>query len=215
LPAFWTHDPKRSTAVPHNASPIQTLLSLPASSTAYFSAHPGAIQPGLFCACDPPGGGKLGSAGGTLHLLAEAWRATGTDSSFSEWLRLSRKLVVLGGGQSRRLPAYAALGKPFIPLPVLQGSWGERLDQTLLDLQLETFRGVLGRVPEASRVMVTSGDVLLRFGAALPPVPEVDVLMLGMEVTPETATRTRTSPGPGSETGRSTSRRTSGPPGSE
>lgn len=35
--------------------------------------------------------------------------------------------------------------------------------------------------------MVTSGDVLLRFGRTLPVFPQVDVLGLGMWVTPERA----------------------------
>lgn len=170
-----------------NASPIQCLLSLPPGSAAHAAQHPAAARPGMFCASDPPGV-KLGSAGGSLQMLVEAWRATGADCSFSDWLAASRKLIVLGGGQSRRLPAYAAEGKPFIPIPALQGTYGQRLDQTLLDLQLEAYRGVLARAPKASRVMITSGDVLLTFDAKLPPCPDVDVLMLGMEVAPEVAT---------------------------
>ena len=43
-----------------------------------------------------------------------------------------------GGGQSRRLPAYAPAGKLLMPIPVFRWSRGQRLDQTLLDLPVMT-----------------------------------------------------------------------------
>jgi hypothetical protein len=167
-------------------APIQCLLSLPPSGVEFHASRENANHAGVFAACDPSGR-KLGSGGGSAHMLIEGWRATGQGASFREWLFASRKLVVLGGGQSRRLPAYAAVGKPFIPMPVLQGSWGQRLDQTLLDLQIESFRGVLKRAPRSARVMIVSGDVLLHFADAPEPCPDVDLLMLGMEVDAEIA----------------------------
>src|SRR5258708_6320595 len=84
----------------------------------------------------------LGSGGGTAHLLLEAWRATGPNERFEEWLRRSRKLVLHGGGQSRRLPAYASVGKPFIPIPAFRWSSGQRLDQTLVDFQIPVYQKV-------------------------------------------------------------------------
>ena len=139
-----------------------------------------------FATCDP-GGMRLGSGGGTAHLLIEAWRATGQGRSLTQWLRDSRKLIVHGGGQSRRLPAYAAVGKPFLPMPVLRASYGQRLDQTLLDFQRPVYGRVLDAAPAQYVAMVTSGDILLRFGPLPTPFPEVDVLALGMPVPPETA----------------------------
>ena len=61
-------------------------------------------------------------------------------------LRSNRKLIIHGGGQSRRLPAYAATGKLLMPVPVLRWSRGQRLDQTLLDLQLPEYERVLATV---------------------------------------------------------------------
>jgi hypothetical protein len=99
-----------------------------------------------FAASDPAGA-NLGSGGGTAHLLIEGWRVGGDGLPFTAWLRRSRKLLVHGGGQSRRLPAYAAVGKPFVPMPALRWAWGQRLDQTLLDLQTPVYERVLAEAP--------------------------------------------------------------------
>jgi galactokinase/mevalonate kinase-like predicted kinase len=142
--------------------------------------------PDWFATCDPAGR-KLGSGGGTAHLLAEAWRATGREASFSTWLAGSRKLMIHGGGQSRRLPGYAPVGKLLLPLPVFRWAHGQRLNQTLLDVQLADYERVLRHAGPRTVAMVTSGDVLLRFARHLPAFPEVDVLGLGMWVTPQRA----------------------------
>jgi hypothetical protein len=168
------------------SAPVQRLLSLPPGAVRAFDALRRPDGPEWFIAADPPGG-KLGSGGGTAYMLAEAWKATGEGASFGEWLRRSRKLIVHGGGQSRRLPAYAPLGKPLIPVPALRRSCGQRLDQTLLDLQEPACRRLLARAPEGSVAMVVSGDTLLHFGRELPAFPESDVLAVGMPVAPETA----------------------------
>ncbi|MCP5518179.1 MAG: bifunctional fucokinase/L-fucose-1-P-guanylyltransferase [Verrucomicrobiales bacterium] len=152
----------------------------------HFAALTGRGAPHWFAASDPVGR-KLGSGGGTAHLLWAAWRATSEGLPFSAWLRESRKLIIHGGGESRRLPAYAATGKPLMPLPVMRWSRGQRLDQTLLDLQLPACRRVLAGAPDSARVLITSGDVLITPGARLPALPAVDVLGLGLWVTPEEA----------------------------
>jgi hypothetical protein len=146
----------------------------------------GRPAPDWYAAADPPDG-QLGSGAATAHLLAGAWRATGQGRTFDAWLGGVPKLIVHGGGQSRRLPAYAAVGKPLMPVPVLRWSRGQRLDQSLLDLQLPAYERVLGWSGGRHVALVTSGDVVLRFGRDLPPVPAVDVLGLGMWVTPERA----------------------------
>ncbi|HSV75282.1 MAG TPA: bifunctional fucokinase/fucose-1-phosphate guanylyltransferase [Chthonomonadales bacterium] len=167
-----------------DAPPIEMLLSLPPRAAGVF----GAVAPhlsGWFGAADPPGA-RLGSGGGAAHLLAKAWQSSGA-CGFPEWLARSRKLIVQGGGQSRRLPAYAALGKPLLPLPALRGAVGQRLDQTLLDLQAPSYRRVLEQAPEGACALVASGDVILSFADALPPIPAADLVILGMGVGPETA----------------------------
>ncbi len=163
---------------------MQFLLTLPPGMAREFAALEGKSPPAWFATSDPAGS-KLGSGGGTANLLAEAWRATGANQPFEQWLNASRKLIIHGGGQSRRLPAYAPVGKLLMPIPVFRWSRGQRLDQTLLDLQLPDYQRVLAHAAPGTVAMVTSGDVLLRFAPELPPFPAVDVLGLGMWVKPE------------------------------
>ncbi len=146
----------------------------------------GKCRPEWF-ACADPAGEPLGSGAGTANLLVRAWRTTGSGETFDDWLRHGQKLIIHAGGQSRRLPAYATTGKMLLPIPVFRWSRGQRLDQSLLDLQLPDYERVLAHGGSSFVAMVTSGDVLLRFGRVLPPFPQVDVLGLGMWVSPETA----------------------------
>jgi len=164
---------------------IDRLISLPPAMSAYF---PGTAEgAGWFAACDPAGS-KLGSGGGVAHLLAEAWRSKGGNEPFEKWCdEPSLKLTLMAGGQSRRLPAYAATGKILMPFPALRWADGQRLDQTLLDVQMPGFGHIAARAPLQSRVMVASGDVLLRFPARLPAMPDADILGLGMWVDAHTA----------------------------
>ena len=161
----------------------QYLLTLPSRMAAAFERLEQKRRPQWYATCDPAER-KLGSGGGTAHLLAAAWRETGADKTFPAWLQQSRKLILHAGGQSRRLPAYAPTGKILMPLPVFRCGGGQRLDQTLLDLQLPDYDRVLAHAGPRTVAMVTSGDVLLRFGSELPVFPEVDVLGLGMWVEP-------------------------------
>ena len=165
---------------------IQYLISLPPAAAGEFGAVTGRTAPSWSATSDPAGR-PLGSGGGTAHLLLRAWEATGEGQSFCEWLADSQKLVIHGGGQGRRLPAYAPAGKPLMPLPVFRWSRGQKLNQTLLDLQLPAFERVLKHAGGHWRLLITSGDVLLGFGETLPDFPEVDVLGLGMWLTPEKA----------------------------
>ena len=192
---------------------IQKLLSLPPNIVTHFAELEGRTPPEWFCTCDPAGS-KLGSGGGTAHLLLEAWRsqcgnkgkrpkAKGKSkpistsdttsafclppSTFSEWLRSSRKLMIHGGGQSRRQPAYAPAGKLLTPMPVWRWATGQRLDQTLLDLQLPGLQQILDAAPPSTAAMVASGDVLLRFAPELPEFPDADIVCIGLWVKPEEA----------------------------
>lgn len=153
---------------------------------AQFAALEGRSSPEWFASSDPAGS-PLGSGGGTANLLVAAWHATGAGVGFADWLRAGTKLVLHAGGQSRRLPAYAPTGKILMPIPVCRWSRGQRLDQSLLDLQVGDYQRVARHGGDAFVAMITSGDVLLRFARDLPPFPAVDVLGLGMWVTPERA----------------------------
>jgi galactokinase/mevalonate kinase-like predicted kinase len=169
-----------------NPALVQHLLTLPPKMAEAFADLENRPSPEWYATSDPPRS-QLGSGGGTAHLLFSAWRTLSPSVPFSQWLTAKRKLIIHGGGQSRRLPAYAPVGKLLMPLPVFRWSRGQNLDQTLLDLQLPDYRRILQHAPSSTVAMVASGDVLLRFAPTLPPFPQVDVLGLGMWVTPETA----------------------------
>jgi hypothetical protein len=164
---------------------LERLISLPPAMAEHF---PGTAEgEGWFAACDPAGS-KLGSGGGVAHLLAEAWRKSDAASPFEDWCESpTLKLALMAGGQSRRLPAYAATGKILMPFPALRWADGQRLDQTLLDVQMPGFGHIAAKAPACSRVMVASGDVLLRFPPRLPAMPDADIIGLGMWVDAHTA----------------------------
>ncbi len=142
--------------------------------------------PEWHASCDPAGS-KLGSGGGLVHALHEDWQALGSPGRFSEWVVAAPKTAVMAGGQSRRLPAYAATGKVLIPMPVLRWSTGQRIDGTLLDFMVPAFSRILDAAGESYPLMACSGDVLLKFPDRLPRFPVADVLAIGMWVSPETA----------------------------
>lgn len=165
---------------------IRHLLSLPPAMSAAFPYVSNRPSSEWFAACDPAGS-KLGSGGGIVQILFDAWNADGKPGDFETWIASGQKLVILAGGQSRRLPAYAAAGKIFIPMPALRWTLGQSIDDTLLDFMLPGFHRVLEKAGDQFPLMVCSGDVVLRFEDNLPAFPEVDLVGLGMWVSPEMA----------------------------
>ena len=140
-----------------------------------------------FATCDPPET-QLGSGGGTAHVLNQAWNDTGkTTQSFSEWVLNGKKIVLHAGGESRRLPAYAAIGKLLMPVPVLRWSRGQRLGQTLLDLNEPFLNSAFDKAGQSARVLIASGDVMLRSNDPIQNLPDADVVLLGMWAAPEVA----------------------------
>lgn len=161
------------------------LLSLPPTMCGQLADCEPAVAERAFATFDPPGR-QLGSGGGTAYVLEQAWRASGT-SFFSDWLSERGKLIIHGGGESRRLPPYAAPGKLFMPMPVFRWALGQRLNQTLLDLAEPGLRKLAQAASKNARVMIASGDVLVRMEGSLPPVPDADVVFFGLWVKPEEA----------------------------
>jgi hypothetical protein len=162
----------------------QTLLSLPPAVAAFWrensgnlpSSFPQALRtPGVFCGNDPEDR-KLGSGGGTVNLLHQAWRADNarTPIPFSRWLRADKRLVLHAGGQSRRLPGYAAAGKAFLPLPLREGLPFARFQQTLCDLQVPLYLETLDEAGPGAAVLIASGDVWLDFDSTSIPSLSAD-----------------------------------------
>ena len=114
-----------------------------------------------------PGGKRIGSGGSTLYCLMQVLtqRLGGslTRSSPAVWEQVLGELRILilhAGGDSRRLPAYSACGKLFIPMP---GENDSAVCLSLFDRQLPTYLALPEPTQGRGQVVITSGDVLLRF----------------------------------------------------
>lgn len=158
---------------------MKKLLSLPPNLVGCFHEITGADPQEYFCTNDPVGS-KLGSGGGTTWLLERCHEAWGDGRDFASWLASDRRILLHAGGQSRRLPAYAPSGKILTPIPVFRWERGQRLSQTLLDLQLPLYERLMKLAPANIHTMVVSGDVYIRAAAQLPPVPDADVVCYGL-----------------------------------
>lgn len=113
-------------------------------------------------------------------MLEEAYRAANTTQSFSQWLSAEKRILLHAGGQSRRLPAYAPSGKILTPIPVFRWERGQKLSQTLLDLQLPLYERIMAKAPVGVNTMIVSGDVYIRAAERLPDVPQADVVCYGL-----------------------------------
>lgn len=143
----------------------------------------------FYCTCDPEGH-RIGSGGGTAWLLKQCYACEVTQedsktdcettSTFDDWLSKEKRILIHAGGQSRRLPSYAPSGKILTPIPVFRWERGQRLSQDLLSLQLPLYRHLMELAPDGLNTMVVSGDVLIRAGQPLGPVPQADVVCYGL-----------------------------------
>ena len=177
----YLHDfGKISTFVVSNLSYcMKKLLSLPPNLVDCFHDLTHASHEEWFCTNDPIGA-KLGSGGGTTWALCKAEEAG--------WMKEGERVIILhAGGQSRRLPAYAPSGKILTPVPVFRWKRGQRLSQTLLDLQLPLYEEIMQKAPQSLSTMIVSGDVYIRANQPLQAIPEADVVCYGLWVDPQLA----------------------------
>ena len=156
------------------------LLSLPPNLVDAFHEVTGLSEKEYFCTSDPIGA-RLGSGGGTTWLLEECHRNSGdTEADFAEWLSSEKRILLHAGGQSRRLPSYAPSGKILTPVPIFRWERGQKLSQTLLDLQLPLYERIMRSAPEGMHTLIVSGDVYIHSSQPLPPIPEADVVCYGL-----------------------------------
>ena len=148
---------------------IKKLLSLPPNLVECFHDVTGLSRDEYFCTCDPIGH-RLGSGGGTTWLLQQA----------SDWLKGERRIILHAGGQSKRLPSYAVSGKILTPIPVFRWERGQRLSQTLLDLQLPLYEKMMAQAPSRLTTMIVSGDVYIRAAERIGQIPDADVVCYGL-----------------------------------
>ena len=168
---------------------MKILLSLPPNLVECFHDITGLSRQDYFCTCDPVGH-RLGSGGGTAWLLQQAClseKGNVHSSLFDDWLPQEKRILVHAGGQSRRLPSYAVSGKVLMPVPVFRWERGQRLSQTLLDLQLPLYKRLMAMAPDTIHTMVVSGDVFIRATQPLQPVPDADVVCFGLWLPASTA----------------------------
>lgn len=95
-----------------------------------------------------PGGRRVGSLGSTVNVLKKHRRL---------W-RGKRVLICHSGGDSKRLPAYAAVGKAFVPVPRADGSV-----KTLFEVIVANMERL--RLPRTG-LLVVCGDVAPKFDFA-------------------------------------------------
>ncbi|MDA1045165.1 MAG: bifunctional fucokinase/fucose-1-phosphate guanylyltransferase, partial [Verrucomicrobia bacterium] len=164
---------------------IQIMVSLPSASAKAARLLKIASHKDIFVASDPEGI-QLGSGGGTAYILHLAFQASGA-SSWQTWLTQGRKMLIHGSGESRRLPAYAALGKPLTPMPLIEGFTGQKPGQTLLDFQMSAYGRFFLHAPSPYCVMIACGDVLVENDSWLPAYPNADVLIVGLSASGDEA----------------------------
>ena len=126
---------------------MKKLLSLPPHIVNCFHQITELPEREFYATCDPVGH-RLGSGGGTAWLLEQCHGSEAPDVSFDEWLAKEKRILIHGGGQSRRLPAYAPSGKLLLPMPVYRWERGQRLNQNLMELQLPLFQRMMENAPD-------------------------------------------------------------------
>jgi galactokinase/mevalonate kinase-like predicted kinase len=167
---------------------MQYLLSLPENLVRDFHAVADKDPEHWFVASDPEAA-KIGSGGGTAYLLEQQWKNKPNHIRFADFLNADKRIMIHAGGQSRRLPAYAPSGKILTPIPVFRWSRGQRLNQTLLDLQLPLYEKLMKATSKQQNTLIASGDVLVYTPEVPMDLPDVDVLCLGIWADPNLASR--------------------------
>ncbi|MFW6163843.1 MAG: fucose pyrophosphorylase domain-containing protein, partial [Planctomycetota bacterium] len=142
-----------------------------------------------------PGGRRVGSGGSTVHcLLTALGREPGAEGAtdladrkaWREALRRLRILIVHGGGDSTRLPAYGPCGKVFVPVP---GESDSALGPTVFGRQLPTYLALPPAERGQGQVVIAAGDVLLTFDPAAVRFATAGITGLGALAPPDQASR--------------------------
>jgi len=165
---------------------VKHLISVPNKVVPHFHSIAQLDKKDWFVSSDPENA-KVGSGGGTANILAELFRSE-NKINFDTWLENEKRVIIHAGGQSRRLPAYAPMGKSLIPMPVFRWSRGQHLNQRLVHLQSPLFDKLMEQAPAKLNTLIASGDTLIFGGKQLPKIPEADIVCFGLWLEPERAT---------------------------
>ena len=166
---------------------MKHLLSIPSSLIESFHKLTGKPESEWVVDSDPEGS-RVGSGGGTAWILYRAWQKLGSGVTFEEWLSQEQRMIIHAGGQSRRLPAYASVGKILTPVPVFRWQRGQQVSQMLLDMQTPLYRKILKQAPSNVHTLVASGDVLITTESEVKSLPEADIICFGLWISPEKST---------------------------
>ena len=163
---------------------MKKLLSLPSNLVESFhDLDPRYADSSWFVASDPADH-RLGSGAGTIWLL-DRW----AEAAPHEVEMPGKRIIIHAGGQSRRLPAYATVGKVLTPIPVFRWAVGQEITQNLLSLQLPLYQQLMEIAPEGMNTLIASGDVCLRSDMPLKSLPQADVVCVGIWADPELTSR--------------------------
>jgi galactokinase/mevalonate kinase-like predicted kinase len=165
---------------------MKLLISVPPNTIPHFHKISVLPESNWFVTSDPEGQ-RIGSGGGTAHVLTELFHQE-EGENFETWLGNEKRMIIHAGGQSRRLPAYAPVGKSLLPMPVFRWSRGQQLNQRLIHLQVPLFDRILDKAPDKLKTLVASGDTLIFSGKNIPEIPEADIVCFGLWLEPEKAT---------------------------
>lgn len=151
---------------------MNLLLSLPPNVVNAESVLPVTGKAECVYVDSDPSDRKLGSGGGTVWIASRFAQRHPQASG--------PQVIIHGGGQSRRVPAYAAVGKSLTPVPVLRWATGECIDRTMLDLQLPLLKRIMEAAPGSLSTLIASGDALVYNPGPIPEIPEADVVCFGL-----------------------------------
>lgn len=157
---------------------MNTMLCLPPNLVDVYKKICRPSYKDFFIACDPENS-HIGSGGGTAWMLQQFYKKNKT---------LEPSVLIHAGGQGRRLPSYSASGKIFTPVPVYRWKTGQKIDQTLLDIQLEFYNSIAQRFNKNQKLLIASGDVLLRCSEYPEKLPDADITILTTWIDSTTAT---------------------------
>ncbi|MBN1509380.1 MAG: hypothetical protein JW955_21215 [Sedimentisphaerales bacterium] len=140
-----------------------------------------------------PGGRRVGSGGSTLYCLMEVLRRRlgrrarrSRPDAWEQALGELRILIVHAGGDSRRMPAYGPCGKIFIPVP---GDNDSAVFLSLFDRLMPAYLALPQPTRGRGQVVITSGDVLLRFDPAAVRFAHEGITGLACCASPQQASR--------------------------
>ena len=139
-----------------------------------------------------PEGKRVGSGGSTVCCLMEVLSREldgpelAQPEAWEKALSRLRILIVHGGGDSMRLPAYGVCGKVFVPVP---GESDSAVGLTLFDRQLPMYLALPPGGDGRGQVVITAGDVLVTFEPSAVRFAAEGITGLGCLATPEQASR--------------------------